>query len=108
MSIYVGEISTQGAILTQNDDWPVKLLFLTPINQKLELASSTVVWTHHPLVHSIPHPTAVSPMIPLLIPIFQMEKLRFTYIEIDSQNILRIIVYHRIYLLCKGNEWKEQ
>ena len=87
VSIYVGEISTQEAILTQNDDWPVKLLFLTQIIQKLELASSTVVWTHHPLVHSIPHPTAVSPVIPLLIPIFQMEKLRFTYIEIDRAEI---------------------
>ena len=87
MSIYVGEISTQGAILTQNDDWPMKMLFLTQINQKLELASSTVVWTHYTLVHLIPHPTAVRPMIPLLIPISQREKLRVTYIEIDRAGI---------------------
>lgn len=46
---------SQGAILTQNDDWPMKLLFLTQINQKLELASSTVAWTHYTLVHSTSH-----------------------------------------------------
>lgn len=81
MSIYVGDISTQGAILTQNVAWLTKLLFLTPINQKLELASSTLVRTHDTLVHSIPQPTAVGSMMPLLIPIFQIEKLRFTYIK---------------------------
>lgn len=87
MSIYVGEISTQEVILTQNVAWLMKLLFLTPINRKLELASSTLVRTHHTLVHSIPQPTAVSPLMPLLIPIFQIEKLRFTYIEIDRAGI---------------------
>ena len=84
MSIYVGDISTQEIILTQNVAYLTKLLFLTPINQKL---SGTLVRTHHTLVHSVPQPTVVGPMIPLLIPIFQIQKLRFTYIKIHRAGI---------------------